>query len=158
MAPREELELLVYRAIEPEDIPFEGNVMASGDPEVDREQEEWVRNALDRGNQAAWCWVRVRAEFLFGDDYNADTVTWGDDSLGGVSYASERELWADLGPEMARTATREAVINMLLLVHRVSSELTAAEAKRLSKPFQRWLAANPEWAVVADEWIERNLR
>lgn len=47
--------------LEPEDIPIEGNAMASGDSEVDRETETWIRDQLDRGNIAAWCVAIVRA-------------------------------------------------------------------------------------------------
>jgi len=81
--------------LEPDETPFEGNVLASGDDEADREQEAWTRDELDRGNVAAWCVAIVR-------------VTWKEygacDVLGGCSYRSERELWADLAGTMKSEA------------------------------------------------------
>lgn len=75
--------------LEPEDIPIEGNAMASGDSEVDRETETWIRNQLDRGNIAAWCVAIVRAWI------EIDGVRFeGSASLGCCSYESEAECEA----------------------------------------------------------------
>ena len=67
----------------PEHTPIEGNAMASGDDEADREAEQWIHRQLDNGNDWAWCTVRVTAEFegLLGDDY-----------LGCCSYKSEDDF------------------------------------------------------------------
>ncbi len=48
--------------IEPDDTPIEGNISASGNALEDEEAEQWVRNALENGNDYAWCWARVTAK------------------------------------------------------------------------------------------------
>lgn len=67
---------------EPEDISYKGNCSAIDD-ETDREQEQWIEDQLDRGNQWAWCQVTV-------------TARWkgfkGQSSLGGCSYKSEKDF------------------------------------------------------------------
>lgn len=67
----------------PEDMPFVGNCMASGDDEVDAEAEQWIRDQLDAGNEWAWCCVKVTATFkgLEATDY-----------LGGCSYKGEADF------------------------------------------------------------------
>lgn len=81
--------------IEPEDIPVEGNAMASGDDSADRECEAEILERLDRGDLWAWCYVRV-------------TATWGEfsgsDGLGECSYRSEADFkrggyWEDMRAE-----------------------------------------------------------
>jgi hypothetical protein len=42
------------------DIPIKGNVMASGNEDVDREAEELIVKQLDVGDTWAWCDVEVR--------------------------------------------------------------------------------------------------
>ena len=68
---------------EPEDMSIEGNCMASGDDDVDAEQEQWIRDQLDDGNEWAWCQVTVVA-------------TWreweGKAHLGGCSYLSKEDF------------------------------------------------------------------
>ena len=49
---------------EPEDTPVRGNAMASGDPEFDREVEDSIINQLRRGNEWAWCTVKVTGFYL----------------------------------------------------------------------------------------------
>jgi hypothetical protein len=68
---------------EPEDVPVEGNALASGDAAEDRAAERWVRRQLARGNQWAWCTVIVRAEYA---------GLMGRDVLGCCSYKSERDF------------------------------------------------------------------
>ena len=81
--------------IEPEDIDYHGNCMASGDEAQDRECEEWIASELDSGNIAAWCSVVVFARF---EGFQ------GIDSLGGCSYKSMKDLEKDLIPEMKENA------------------------------------------------------
>lgn len=68
---------------EPEDMPLEGNAMASGDDAVDQECYRYIRTELANGNDWAWCIVKV-------------TATWqgfeGSDYLGGCSYTSEADF------------------------------------------------------------------
>ena len=47
--------------VEPEEIPFRGNVLASGNEIEDRLAEEEVRDRLYKGDVWAWCSVRVHA-------------------------------------------------------------------------------------------------
>lgn len=70
----------------PETMSIKGNVMASGDDALDREAEENVRHQLEQGNDAAWCVAHVSAQYM---GHTAHSY------LGGCSYASESELWAD---------------------------------------------------------------
>ena len=70
----------------PEDVPVRGNAMASGDPDVNRETEEWIFSELSAGNDWAWACAKV-------------TVRWGeftgDDYLGACSYRNEADFVAD---------------------------------------------------------------
>lgn len=72
----------------PEDIPIEGNAMASGDDEFDRGVARDIQRALDRGNQWAWCCVKVTATY---HAPNGQTFR-GSDYLGGCSYESEADF------------------------------------------------------------------
>jgi hypothetical protein len=69
-----------------DDMPLKGNVLVSGDDEVDAKAEAATQEALDRGNVWAWAAVTVIA-------------TWegfhGVDHLGGCSYESEEEFKQD---------------------------------------------------------------
>lgn len=69
----------------PEDIPVEGNAMASGDDSVDQAVEQQIVDQLESGNEWAWCTVRVTARI-------ADIPVTGEDYLGCCSYASEEEF------------------------------------------------------------------
>lgn len=99
-----------------EDTPVRGNALASGDDAEDRKAEDSVLQALDRGNQWAWCCVRVRA-------------VWrgfqGTDHLGCCSYADEEdfkrcgyfadmkaEALADLNRKLACKAKRLAPLQI----------------------------------------------
>ena len=70
----------------PEMIEIKGNVMASGDDAVDRKAEQRVRNRLARGNDWAWCTVKVTAwcDGLSASDY-----------LGCCSYHSQEDFEKD---------------------------------------------------------------
>jgi len=77
--------------LEVDDVPIEGNAMASGDDSVDQECYAWIRRELAHGNYAAWGSVLV-------------TAAWkgfrGTAGLGGCSYETEKALWADLRTEL----------------------------------------------------------
>jgi hypothetical protein len=98
---------------EPEDVPLEGNVLASGDDEEDRKAEQWVRDQLDSGNEWAWCTVKV-------------TATWGDfegvDYLGCCSYRSEAEFKTPDGywPDMRRAALADLNAQVKAAAQRLS--------------------------------------
>ena len=108
--------------IEPEDLDYHGNCMASGDEAMDREVEEWIKTELARGNECAWCSVTVKAIF---EDYE------GYDSLGGCSYSSRADLEKDLIPEMKRNALAALRVEL----HRVQTEVpkNARKAARAAK-------------------------
>lgn len=67
---------------EGEHIPYKGNCSAI-DEESDRKAETWIRNQLRRGNQWAWCSVKVTARWK---GYE------GHDYLGGCSYKSKDDF------------------------------------------------------------------
>jgi Rad3-related DNA helicase len=100
---KEKESLVSYEvAIEPEDMDFHGNCSAI-DAETDRAAEQWIADELARGNELAWCWVKVVARF---EDYK------GEDSCGGCSYKSRADLDANLIPNMkaeARAVLRNAI-------------------------------------------------
>lgn len=64
-------------SVEPEDIPWEGNAMASDDEEYDREYNEQIEDLLNRGFTEAWCILVVKASW---DGYE------GVASLGGNTF------------------------------------------------------------------------
>jgi len=68
---------------EPEHIPIEGNAMASGDDAADQECYDWIHAELDRGNEWAWCSVKVTAAFG-----NFEGTAY----LGACSYKSEADF------------------------------------------------------------------
>ena len=73
---------------EPEPLPIDGNCMASGDDDYDREVGNKIRSELENGNEWAWCCIKVTAEYrgITGSDY-----------LGGCSYASEEDFTSSCG-------------------------------------------------------------
>lgn len=77
---REEIDYTL--TCEPELDPYVGNCSAIDD-ETDAEQEMWIREELERGNQWAWCMVAVTATF---GDFE------GEAHLSGCSYLSEEEF------------------------------------------------------------------
>lgn len=72
----------------PEDIPIEGNAMASGDDSFDAGVCRDIQRALDRGNPWAWCCVKVTATYTAP---NGQTFR-GSDYLGACSYESEEDF------------------------------------------------------------------
>lgn len=72
--------------IEEEPSPVRGNFMATEDLEQDKRDEDEIIARLRRGDDWAWCTVKV-------------TATWGDFSdyayLGGCSYADEKDFKRD---------------------------------------------------------------
>lgn len=78
---RADVTITVYAEVD--ELPIEGNAMASGDNEADREAEQWIRDQLDQGNIWAWAAVTV-------------TVAWegfeASDHLGACSYKSEEDF------------------------------------------------------------------
>jgi len=69
----------------PSDLPVRGNVMASGDADVDRSFEDEIIEDLEAGNPWAWCLVRVTAGL-------EGSALRGVAYLGGCSYESEDDF------------------------------------------------------------------
>lgn len=67
----------------PEDMPLEGNVLASGDDAQDKEAEDIIRKDYESGNEWAWCVVKVTGSWM------GLTVT---EYLGGCSYESKEDF------------------------------------------------------------------
>lgn len=69
---------------------------------VDKETEDWIAEQLDRGNEWAWCCVKVTATFT---DSEGNTYV-GADYLGGCSYKSRADFCTDDGyfPDMKTAA------------------------------------------------------
>lgn len=67
---------------EPEEEDYRGNCSAIDD-ETDRETERWISDQLQRGNDWAWCWVKVEVAW-----YGFRAV----DTLGMCSYLSEADF------------------------------------------------------------------
>ena len=102
--------------ISPSDIPIEGNCLASGDDDADREAEEAIRSQLNSGNEAAWCDVTVKARLR-----GTSLEVW--DDLGACSYSSEEELRKELLPEMKRNCV-DLLRNELRTVSDILTALT----------------------------------
>jgi hypothetical protein len=91
----------------PDDIPIEGNAMASGDDAVDRRAEQDVIDGLAAGNEWAWCTVRITAEHL-------DSGVVGESFLGTCSYDSEEDFMQVNGyaPDMIDDAVEQCKQSM----------------------------------------------
>lgn len=73
-----------------EDLPVRGNVVASGNKEVDKEYEDKIITRIDAGDVWAWCIVVVKATIeLDGQKFQ------GYDTLGACSYDSEEDFKVD---------------------------------------------------------------
>jgi len=86
----------------PELTPVRGNAMCSGDDEVDREYEDKILDALERGNEWAWCTVRVTCQV---PGYGVV----GDDWLGCCSYNSLEDFEECAYHEDMKTQARHAL-------------------------------------------------
>src|SRR6266478_4171182 len=90
----EDVEFIV--TCEPEDTRIEGNAMASGDDAQDEECYAWIRDQLERGNEWAWCCVKVVARIAVtlkrDGRVDDDVALEGVDYLGGCSYKSEADF------------------------------------------------------------------
>ena len=67
----------------PEFLPVRGNVMATDEPDLDREAEDEILAKLERGDEWAWCCVRVTARW---------NGHMGMEHLGGCSYENEADF------------------------------------------------------------------
>ena len=92
----------------PEDIPIRGS-FDSGDAQADEEQALDIERQLARGNDWAWCTVKVVATLgrFAGCDY-----------LGACSYANEEEFKAPGGyyEQMCEEAARDLLSTLRLAV------------------------------------------
>ncbi len=77
-------------------------------------QENWIQSELDRGNDLAWCWVRVVARWEGME---------GDDSLACVSCRNQRELEEVFLPEMRANALNSLNAEVARLATRIEATL-----------------------------------
>jgi hypothetical protein len=91
----------------PEDLPIQGNASAIDD-ETDAQLERDLREQLERGNEWAWCLVRVTARWAEYEGY---------DYLGGCSYASKEQFMHPKGyyPDMKARALAD--LNDVIATH-----------------------------------------
>lgn len=83
-----------------DDLTIEGNVLVSGDPQKDREAENWVREQLEAGN--AWAWGAV-----------AVTAKWdGFEGVGALGATSHEDAEAFIRDEL-RHVVKEAVYDLI---------------------------------------------
>lgn len=94
-------------SIEPEDTLVRGNVLASGDDEVDRQAEDEIIARLERGDDWAWCVVTVTCTITLASGHTYE----GRAHLGGCSYESEADFRAEGGyyPQLEHEAFEDAV-------------------------------------------------
>lgn len=93
-----------------EDIPFKGNCSAIDD-ETDAEQEQWIRDQLDRGNEWAWCYVRVVAKL---------STFCGFAGLGGCSYRSRKDFESDAYEDLKQEALEDLKRDILTARERIT--------------------------------------
>jgi len=92
----------------PEDLEIRGS-FASGDDEADEQLAQEIERDLERGNEWAWCCVKVvctltrSGEKFIGVDY-----------LGGCSYKDEKDFSTPDGylPQMKREAYSDAIASL----------------------------------------------
>ena len=102
-----------------DNTPLEGNVMATNEPDLDKEAEDGIRARLERGDYEAWCGVCVKATWrcAAGVEYSGSAALWGcslDDAYTAAVAADEHglhaEALADLQSSLALQAARCASI------------------------------------------------
>lgn len=172
MSRKARLEVEYTYELEPEYISVRGNAMASGDPAVDREAEDWVFAELEQGNDAAWASAHVRAVLTFtvGDDVIRGQ---GDAYLGACSYRSEKELWESMinDYDLEGQARADAAVDLGRMLSSGSYRLFNAHLKKLerSETLKHLMArqaratkaikTDPQWAqselVRIDEELEK---
>ncbi len=76
-------EVEVSICVEYEDIPVQGNAMASEDPEYDKKVENEIIADLESGNIFAWCTAIVKARWAGFE---------GLDALGAISCYNEKDF------------------------------------------------------------------
>jgi hypothetical protein len=84
---------------EQDDIPVRGNAIASGDEAFDKQVEDEIIEALNRGEDWQWALARVIASVeVEGETYRGDTY------LGACSYRSESDLKSGVFEDMKAEA------------------------------------------------------
>lgn len=82
-------EIDIELTAEEEDIPIEGNALASGDDAEDAAENERIRSELARGNEWAWCTAHVRVTYK--------GLVTADAYLGACSYRNADDFRRDGG-------------------------------------------------------------
>lgn len=108
----------------PEDLVIEGNC-SSIDPQTDREQEQWIRDQLDSGNEWAWCTAHVEISWRGFTEH---------EYLGACSYLSEANF-VECGER--DTMRSEACIRLARRLHKEWETIGAAMRATRSLPRKR---------------------
>lgn len=118
--------------VEQDDEPLRGNVMDSGDPEVDRAYEDEVALRLARGEVWAWCEVTVTATWVF-ETKEGQFISSGNDTLCCCSYEDEADFIAcnDYYPQMKASALAE--LNKLVRMQALAVESLATTTPPVTK-------------------------
>jgi hypothetical protein len=149
--------------------PIEGNVLASGDDEQDREAEQWVKDQLASGNDLSWCSVTVIARpksfrgkrVQLGENCSIDPPdVQGWDHLGACSYETQKDLEADLLPDMKERALDclNTVVEWLRAELSERNQVNYMQAKNYLETHKRALAAARHLARDLDYVMPRNPR
>jgi hypothetical protein len=97
-------EMRITTHVEQDDIPVQGNLIASGDEAFDKQCEDEALTRLAKGDEWAWASVEVRAqvgEFI------------GRDTLGGCSFKDFNEFkTSGIWSEMVSNAIEDLKKNM----------------------------------------------
>lgn len=102
----------------PEHISPEGNASAIDD-ETDAEILAEIYSQLDSGNEWAWCCVRVKATAI---DEDGEQIAYGEDYLGGCSYASREDFMACPYYEDMCTIAREQCDNEIARIRKALAQ------------------------------------
>ncbi len=133
--------------IRPEDS-FEDN-------EAIRTVREWMRE----GVESAWCMAFVTAGFEFELDEGETVKFDGGDSVGGMSWESEKQLWKDNLEDMKISALADLFAKIRLTITegfrpmRIAAVATQNDRDRLAVALD-WMLEN-EGAIIADKWRRR---
>lgn len=131
--------------IEPEEIPVEGNAMASGDDEADRAEEQAILERLDAGDDWAWCTVVVHARL-------GDAV--GTAALGCCSYADEDDFKAPGGyyEDLCAEALEDIPGSAAILACDGAPDPQPGELARLRAFVERWRDIVAGYEPSAEGW------
>jgi hypothetical protein len=98
---------------QPEDTPLKGNVMVSGDAQLDRAAEADIQRRLERGDEYAWFLLKAEAswhDFSFTDYLGGVSLAEGDTDIQKYarSYHMDKEALRGLNESIKAVAEQLA--------------------------------------------------